>query len=99
MPTPPETLHNPDRYMADLRQILSLEVEKEFLPRGGKLRPTDWRSGDRLWLVDLVTVAGQEQKLHQRLLVELAKGPFEGREFKMQFLDPKTGKKYCEAWS
>jgi cytolysin-activating lysine-acyltransferase len=73
---------------------VSEEVEKRLLSGMQRLRPEDWSSGDRLWLVELIVPAGvKNPKLVQGLLAELVKGPFAGQEFKTNAIDPKTGKR------
>jgi cytolysin-activating lysine-acyltransferase len=72
---------------------VSEEIEKELLNQGQRLRPGDWNSGDRLWLMELVLlVAAPPPKLVEGLLAELAKGPFSGKRFKLRLVDAKTGK-------
>jgi cytolysin-activating lysine-acyltransferase len=73
---------------------VSEEVEKEMLAGTQRLRPADWKSGDRLWLIDLVApVAASKPKVIEGLLGELLRGPFEGKKFKMRITDPKTGRR------
>ncbi len=70
---------------------VSEEVEAKIVKGIRKLRPEDWKSGDRLWLMDIVVPAGTP-KLVPGLLAELIKGPLSGRKIKVLTTDPKTGK-------
>ena len=43
-----------------------------------RMRPDEWKSGDRLWLIDLVAPFGGAEKV----LAELRERVFEGRSIK-----------------
>lgn len=47
--------------------MLSPETEKDFI-RHKRLRPADWDSGNRCWLVDLVVPHGNAQKVIEDLI-------------------------------
>jgi cytolysin-activating lysine-acyltransferase len=53
---------------------LSEDGEKALLSGRGRLRPSDWRTGDKLWLVDMVTAGEPNPKLFQQLLADLEDG-------------------------
>jgi len=79
---------------------LSEDAEKRLEAGLGRLRPDDWKSGDRLWLVDLVAPgANEENQLTQKILGDLLKtlGPQLGRarDGKLCFhrTDPETGER------
>ena len=74
---------------------VSEEVEKEKLLSGkGRIKRDEWKSGDRLWLVELIApTATKENKLRENMLQGLASGPFKGKTFKFQKIDTCTGKK------
>jgi len=72
---------------------LSEDVEKRLIGSGGRLRPSDWRSGDRLWLMEVVGPNVNSQQVFGQLIGDLVKGPFAGKKFKMMGTDPKTGKR------
>ena len=71
--------------------------------KGGpvKLRPDEWRSGDRLWLIDLIApFATAENKLAQVMLADLTQNGLKhvlpkARDgvLKLHKTDPKTGKR------
>lgn len=72
---------------------VSDEVEKELIAGRPRLRPDEWKSGDNLWLIDLVAPSiPNGSKAAEGLVEEMASKVFQGRRFKMRVLDPKTGK-------
>lgn len=72
---------------------LSEEAEAR-LEQGEKLKADDWKSGDRLWLVELITpFATPENKLTEAMLLDLMQGPFKTSVFNLHRTDPKTGRR------
>jgi cytolysin-activating lysine-acyltransferase len=72
---------------------LSEEAEAK-LERGEHLSQDEWKSGDRIWLVELVSpYATPENKLQEAMLVDLVSGPFKDVAFSLHRTDPKTGKR------
>jgi cytolysin-activating lysine-acyltransferase len=64
------------------------------LEAGEHLSAEDWTSGDRTWLVELISpFATTENKLSQIMLLDLMNGPFKGRTFHLHRTDPQTGKR------
>ena len=62
--------------------------------QGARLRPDDWKSGDRLWLVDLIAPsATPDNKLQEAMLADLLRNIFPGRTIRMHVTDPATGKR------
>jgi cytolysin-activating lysine-acyltransferase len=73
---------------------LSDEAEKKLDQGTGRLRPDEWKSGDNLWLVDLIApFATPDNKQVEAMLADLIKGPFQGKKFKFHQTDPATGKR------
>ena len=61
--------------------------------RGARLRPDDWKSGDRLWLIEMVApFATSENRLQEAMLADLVQNIFGDRSFKLYSLDPATGR-------
>ena len=61
---------------------------------GARLDAADWRSGDRLWLLELIApFATPENKLTEIMLADLMQGPFSGRSFSLHRTDPASGRK------
>ena len=61
---------------------------------GARLRPDDWKSGNRLWLVDLVApFVTPENKLTEAMVADLIQNVFGETTFKFHSMDPATGKR------
>lgn len=80
--------------------LLSEEAEAKLLSGQTRLRPDEWRSGDRLWLIDLVAPFYNTQNKHmERMLTDLlgvlkpviAKA--KNGKIKFHKTDPATGKR------
>ena len=72
---------------------LSEEAE-EKVERGERLAPEDWKSGDRLWLLELISpFATPENRLTEIMLADLVNGPFQGKRFSLHRTDPASGRK------
>lgn len=67
--------------------FVSEEVEARMLKNGGKLRPEDWKSGDRLWVIDIVAPFGGVENM----LTDVRKKEFPGQVVRLIAPDPKTG--------
>lgn len=68
------------------------ESAEQKLERGEKLTLDEWKSGDRVWLVELISpFANAENKLLEVFLVDLIKGPFANTAFNVHRTDPGTG--------
>jgi cytolysin-activating lysine-acyltransferase len=72
---------------------LSAEAEAK-LEKGEHLTLAEWKSGDRVWLVELITPwATATNKLAEAMLTDLIRGPFRDTAFNLHRTDPKTGKR------
>ncbi|WP_149195892.1 toxin-activating lysine-acyltransferase [Luteimonas suaedae] len=70
------------------------ETAEAKLERGEHLEATDWRSGDRLWLVEFVTpFATPDNKLADTMMLDLMGGPFRGKVFHLHRTDPTSGRR------
>lgn len=73
--------------------MLSEDAEAK-VERGERLEAADWKSGDRLWLLELVTpFSTPENRLAEIMLADLIAGPFAGKRFSLHRTDPATGRK------
>jgi cytolysin-activating lysine-acyltransferase len=59
--------------------LVSEETEKRLASGMARLAPTEWRNGDRLWLVELLAPFGNTDAV----LDDLKKSVFAGRSFKL----------------
>ena len=66
---------------------LNEDAEKRLFQSGGKLRPGDWNSGDRLWLIDIVSPFGGVDNV----LNDLRKNEFAGKAIRIAAPDPESG--------
>lgn len=70
------------------------EAAEAKLERSERLTLPEWKSGDRVWLVELISpFATQENKLSEVMLMDLMKGPFSNTPFNLHRTDPATGRR------
>lgn len=62
---------------------LSEKAEKRIAEGLGRLAPKEWRSGENLWIIDLVAPFGGEDKM----IEDMKKTVFKGMKFKYQSTD------------
>ena len=73
---------------------LSEEAEAKLNAGVGRLRPDEWKSGDRLWLVDLIApFATPDNKMVEQMLADLMNTALKAKKFKFHKTDPATGKR------
>jgi cytolysin-activating lysine-acyltransferase len=64
------------------------------LERGEHLTMEEWRSGDRVWLVELIApFSTPENKLSEIMLMDLMQGPFKDTAFHLHRTDPASGRR------
>lgn len=65
------------------------EAAEKKLESGQRLDPADWRSGDRIWLLEMISpFATAENKLSEAMLLDLMQGPFKDTPFSLHRTDP-----------
>jgi cytolysin-activating lysine-acyltransferase len=70
---------------------LSAQAEQR-LENEERMQAEDWTSGDRVWLLELVSpFATPENKLSEAMLIDLIQGPFRQTPFSLHRTDPATG--------
>jgi cytolysin-activating lysine-acyltransferase len=70
------------------------EAAEAKLERGERLSMEDWKSGDRVWLVELIApFANAQNKLAEAMLLDLMQGPFKDVAFHLHRTDPATGRR------
>jgi cytolysin-activating lysine-acyltransferase len=70
------------------------EAAEAKLETGERLTHEEWRSGDRVWLVELISpFANKENKLSETMLLDLMQGPFKHTAFNLHRTDPATGRR------
>jgi cytolysin-activating lysine-acyltransferase len=79
---------------AALWAFLSEEAEAKLSLNPPRLRPDEWKSGDRCWLVDLIAPgATEENKLAALMLEDLRRTALKGQAFRFHRTDPATRKR------
>ena len=73
---------------------LSEDVEKRLTNGERKLGPADWKSGDRVWLIDLIAPFGGLDEV----VKQLRETVFPGREFRTLRIEPDGGGVKVEVW-
>jgi len=67
--------------------FLDKDAEKRLLSSGGRLRPGDWKCGDRLWIIDIVAPFGGVEEM----LRDIRKNEFPDQTISLLAPDPTTG--------
>lgn len=68
------------------------KLEKGLIEPANRLTLDEWRSGEAVWLVDLVAPFATAENGHRELmLADLISGPLSGQAFKFHQTDPATG--------
>lgn len=79
------TFRNGERIVGvALWATVSEEVDRRLASGVAKLRPDEWKSGERLWLMELVAPWGGQEAM----LEELQGSVFKGKSVKMHTLEP-----------
>jgi len=70
------------------------EGAEQKVEQGERLDPAEWKSGDRLWLLELIVpFSTVENRLAEVMMADLIAGPFAGQSFSLHRTDPTTGRK------
>lgn len=67
--------------------LVDAEVEARLAAGGARLRPQDWRSGDRLWVVEVIAAAGAAAPgapLAEAMVADLKRAVFPERKITMR---------------
>lgn len=67
--------------------FLDEAAEKRLFRNGGRLRPDDWKSGDRLWIIDIVAPFGGVENM----LGDIRRNEFPDQVIRLIAPDLKTG--------
>lgn len=74
--------------------FLSEEAEAKLSMSPVRLRPDEWKSGDRCWLIDLISpFATPDNKIVTAMLADLQQTALKGQSFKFHKTDTATGKR------
>ena len=68
------------------------KLEAGMIEPENRLTLEEWRSGDSIWLVDLIAPFATAANQHREIMMaDLISGPLAGRAFKFHRTDPATG--------
>jgi len=74
------------------------KLERGMLEPQNRLTLEEWKSGDSIWLVDLVApFANNENKHTEIMIADLISGPLAGKAFKFHQTDPATGRRTAQS--
>lgn len=71
-------------------------AEDGYLAGDRKIQESDWRSGDRLWLVDVVSPYGATRELLASLHDDLRRRGFAGRRIRFRRITMRGQRRYSE---
>ena len=76
------------------------KLDRGMLEPEHRLTLEEWKSGDSIWLVDLVAPFSTMENGHRELMMaDLISGPLAGQAFKFHHTDPGTGKRTVQTVS
>jgi len=68
------------------------KLERGMVDPENRLTLEEWRSGDTIWLVDLIAPFANDENRHREIMMaDLISGPLAGQGFKFHRTDPATG--------
>jgi cytolysin-activating lysine-acyltransferase len=77
---------------AKCNKVAEAKLERGMIEPENRLTLAEWRSGDQVWLVDLIApFANVDNKLREIMIADLISGPLAGKAFNFHQTDPQTG--------
>ena len=74
------------------------KLERGMLEPENRLTLEDWKSGDTIWLVDLIAPFANDENKHREIMIaDLISGPLAGQAFKFHQTNPATGKRTVQS--
>ena len=74
------------------------KLEKGMLEPENRLTLEDWKSGDSIWLVDLIAPFTNDENKHREIMIaDLISGPLAGQAFKFHQTNPATGQRTVQS--
>jgi cytolysin-activating lysine-acyltransferase len=71
-----------------------MKLNRGMLEPENRLTLEEWKSGDTIWLVDLIAPFANAENRHREIMMaDLISGPLAGRAFKFHRTDPATGER------
>jgi cytolysin-activating lysine-acyltransferase len=73
------------------------KLQKGVVEPENRLTLEDWKSGEDIWLVDLIApFANAENKQREIMIADLISGPLAGKAFKFHQTNPATGERVVQ---
>lgn len=70
------------------------KLERGMVEPPNRLSLEEWRSGETIWLVDLIAPFADATNRHREIMIaDLISGPLQGQEFNFHQTDPHTGQR------
>lgn len=70
------------------------KLERGMIDPENRLTLDEWKSGEAIWLVDLIAPFADEANRHREIMIaDLISGPLRGQAFKFHLTDPATGRR------
>jgi cytolysin-activating lysine-acyltransferase len=77
---------------AKCNKTAEAKLERGMIEPANRLTLEEWKSGDQVWLVDLIApFANAENKQREIMIADLISGPLAGQAFNFHQTDPQTG--------
>jgi cytolysin-activating lysine-acyltransferase len=77
---------------AKCNKAAEAKLERGMIEPENRLTLEEWKSGDHVWLVDLIApFANAENKQREIMIADLISGPLAGQAFNFHQTDPQTG--------
>lgn len=74
--------------------VAEAKLDRGMIEPENRLTLDEWRSGDALWLVDLIAPFADTSNKHREIMIaDLISGPLAGQGFKFHLTDPTSGKR------
>jgi cytolysin-activating lysine-acyltransferase len=74
------------------------KLDKGMLEPENRLTLEEWKSGETIWLVDLIAPFANDENKHREIMVaDLIAGPLSGKAFKFHQTNPATGERTVQS--
>ena len=82
---------------AKCNKAAEAKLDRGMIEPENRLSLEEWKSGDRVWLVDLIAPFANAQNKHLEIMMaDLIAGPLNGIEFRFHRTDPSTGVRHVQ---
>jgi cytolysin-activating lysine-acyltransferase len=79
---------------AKCNPVAEAKLDRGMIEPENRLTLEEWRSGDAVWLVDLIAPFADATNKHREIMIaDLISGPLAGQAFKFHMTDPASGER------